>query len=115
MCQSKRFLQLLWPATEKGRTELWICCINKQSLCKETTGKCCKKERTGDEKIWKRSVQKVTVTLRRHCSNKPFEGSEDIPCLYCNELFSISEPGESWIRYTECSVWAHCVLDFQKE
>ena len=46
---------------------------------------------------------------------KPFEGTEDSPCLDCNKPFSISKPAESWIQHTEYKLWAHCELEVQKE
>jgi hypothetical protein len=33
---------------------------------------------------------------------------EDCPCLYWNELFSSSKPGESRLRCVKCKLWAHC-------
>lgn len=40
-----------------------------------------------------------------------FEGAgdddNDCPCLYCNELFSLSKPGESWLQCMKCKSWAH--------
>lgn len=104
-------------AKEKDRTESWNCCINQQSLCKEGEGNGCKKERkkTRFEKVWNTSVQKVTVMLRWQCSKEAIEGTEDSPCLYYNDPFSISKPGESWIQYAECKLWAHCEQEVQKE
>jgi hypothetical protein len=42
---------------------------------------------------------------------------EDCPCLYCNELFSFSKPGESKLPCSEYKLWAQCVcvLELQKE
>jgi hypothetical protein len=36
------------------------------------------------------------------------EREEYCPCLYCNELFFSSKPGESWLRCVKCKLWAHC-------
>ena len=33
--------------------------------------------------------------------------SEDVRCLYCDELFSESLASEQWIRCTVCGKWAH--------
>lgn len=33
---------------------------------------------------------------------------EDCPCLYCNELYSVSRPGEFWLQCMNCKLWAHC-------
>ena len=118
MCQSKWFLQLLWPAqmckTEKENRIVDLL-YNQQFLWKETEGKCYNKERTGVEKVWMTSVQRLQLHSEDVVQKNPFEGREDSPCLYCNKLFSFSQPGESWFQYTECKLWAHCVLEVQKE
>lgn len=38
----------------------------------------------------------------------PDNDDEDCPCLYCNELYSLSRPGESWLQCMNCKLWAHC-------
>ncbi|XP_049888124.1 uncharacterized protein LOC126382356 [Pectinophora gossypiella] len=35
------------------------------------------------------------------------EDDEDCPCIYCNDLYSRSKPGESWLRCMSCYRWAH--------
>lgn len=35
------------------------------------------------------------------------DDTEDCPCLYCNELYSRSKPGEHWVRCQQCKLWAH--------
>jgi hypothetical protein len=37
-----------------------------------------------------------------------FDKEENCPCLNCNELFSFSKLGETWLQCTECKLWAHC-------
>lgn len=32
---------------------------------------------------------------------------EDCACIYCNDLYSRSKPGEDWLRCVQCSLWAH--------
>jgi hypothetical protein len=32
---------------------------------------------------------------------------EDVPCLYCNELFSWSKSKEVWLKCQSCGMWAH--------
>ncbi|KAK4871694.1 hypothetical protein RN001_015818 [Aquatica leii] len=33
--------------------------------------------------------------------------ADDCPCLYCNELYSHSRPGEHWLKCQLCNKWAH--------
>ncbi|KAJ0178473.1 hypothetical protein K1T71_006296 [Dendrolimus kikuchii] len=40
-------------------------------------------------------------------SNNSQDEEEDCPCIYCNDLFSRSKPGENWLRCLNCSHWAH--------
>lgn len=35
------------------------------------------------------------------------EGDEDVPCLYCNELYSWSRSKELWLKCQICGKWAH--------
>ncbi|XP_041972305.1 uncharacterized protein LOC121728230 [Aricia agestis] len=35
------------------------------------------------------------------------DDDDDCPCIYCNDLYSRSKPGECWLRCLECSRWAH--------
>ena len=35
------------------------------------------------------------------------DDSGDCPCLYCNELYSQSRPGEHWLKCQHCELWAH--------
>ncbi|GLV46268.1 hypothetical protein CBL_12345 [Carabus blaptoides fortunei] len=35
------------------------------------------------------------------------DDEEDVPCLYCNELFSKSRSGEQWLQCQVCSKWCH--------
>lgn len=32
----------------------------------------------------------------------------DAACIFCNELYSKSKPGEFWLRCQMCSNWSHC-------
>lgn len=31
----------------------------------------------------------------------------DVPCLFCNDLFSLSKPNETWLKWNMCRKWAH--------
>lgn len=35
------------------------------------------------------------------------DDEDDCPCIYCNDLFSRSKPGEDWLRCLNCLRWAH--------
>lgn len=35
------------------------------------------------------------------------EDDSDVPCIYCNDLFSHSRSREKWIRCQQCKQWAH--------
>ena len=77
-----------------------------------------KKERKKEPELRKSGIQvcrRLQLCSEDTVQKKPFKGRKDSPCLYCKEPFSISKPGESWIQYTECKVWAHCELEVQKE
>lgn len=39
--------------------------------------------------------------------NNAQEDEEDCACIYCNDLFSRSKPGEDWLRCLICLHWAH--------
>ena len=34
-------------------------------------------------------------------------GDEDVPCLYCHEMFSASLSRERWVKCSVCDDWAH--------
>jgi hypothetical protein len=70
--------------------------LTSSPYVKKTEGKCCKKKER--ERQVCRRVQLCSVDI---VQKKTFDAREDIPCLYCNKLFPISEPGESWIQYTD--------------
>lgn len=35
------------------------------------------------------------------------DDDDDVPCLYCNDLFSHSKPKETWLKCIKCGKWAH--------
>ncbi|KAH9632846.1 hypothetical protein HF086_013633 [Spodoptera exigua] len=35
------------------------------------------------------------------------DDEEDCSCIYCNDLYSRSKPGDDWLRCMKCSLWAH--------
>ncbi|KAJ8728782.1 hypothetical protein PYW07_006478 [Mythimna separata] len=35
------------------------------------------------------------------------DDEDDCACIYCNDLYSRSKPGEDWLRCLQCSHWAH--------
>lgn len=35
------------------------------------------------------------------------DDSEDCPCLYCNEQYTQSKPGEHWLKCQQCKLWSH--------
>lgn len=57
--------------------------------------------------------RKVTKRLLENDSeeenipNNLQDDEEDCPCIYCNDLFSLSKPGEDWLHCLNCSHWAH--------
>jgi len=126
MCQSKWFLQLLWPAQmckreRKKELNRGSVVLTSNPYVKKLKEIAARKEERKKEKelelrLFGRQVcKRLPLCLEDILQKKPFEGREDRPCLYCNEPFCISKPGESWIQYTECKLWAHCELDVQKE
>lgn len=57
--------------------------------------------------------RKVTKTIFQEDSeeenlpNYAQDDEEDCACIYCNDLYSRSKPGEDWLRCLKCSHWAH--------
>lgn len=41
------------------------------------------------------------------CADGVEDDDDDCVCIYCNDKFSHSKSGESWIRCTKCKMWAH--------
>ncbi|CAH1966597.1 unnamed protein product [Acanthoscelides obtectus] len=35
------------------------------------------------------------------------DDDDDCACLYCNELYSLSQSQEGWLRCQMCHMWAH--------
>ncbi|KAK9882792.1 hypothetical protein WA026_023306 [Henosepilachna vigintioctopunctata] len=61
----------------------------------------------------KKKRRKVTKTIFQEDSeeenlpNYDQDDEEDCACIYCNDLYSRSKPGEDWLRCLKCSHWAH--------
>lgn len=55
--------------------------------------------------------QRQTVQSMESSSDADFfaenDDDEDCPCIYCNDLYTRSKPGESWLRCMSCFRWAH--------
>lgn len=61
------------------------------------------------EKKRKRVVKKP---VRDDSSDEDFptdaiDDEVDCACIYCNDLYSRSKPGECWLKCTKCALWAH--------
>ena len=35
------------------------------------------------------------------------EDNDDAACIYCNDVYSRSKPGETWLKCNKCCLWAH--------
>lgn len=57
----------------------------------------------------KRAARQTRMKLRHEADvKKEFQSDDnDVPCLYCNDLFSDSKPEEMWLKCNKCSKWAH--------
>ncbi|XP_069695651.1 uncharacterized protein [Periplaneta americana] len=51
--------------------------------------------------------RKLSLEVAEDDEDSDESDSGDVPCLYCNDLFSHSKPKESWLRCIKCSMWAH--------
>lgn len=71
------------------------------------------KDRQSNKNPTEKRKRKVTKVLFDDDSDEEVfavectEDEEDCPCIYCNDLFSRSKPGEGWLRCMLCSRWAH--------
>lgn len=71
-----------------------------------------------DEEKKQKELRKTSRNVKRRLdlnSEDVFEeelfdnaDDDDCPCLYCNELFSLSKPGANWLQCMKCKSWAHC-------
>lgn len=67
------------------------------------------KERAKLARAAKRKVKVVEETSDEENTQVNLEecDDEDIPCLYCNELYSWSKSREFWLKCQACGKWAH--------
>jgi hypothetical protein len=61
---------------------------------------------------WSRQVKKdkkATAASQVNEKGKKRKGKsdDDVPCLYCEEMFSASRPKEKWSMCYSCKKWAH--------
>lgn len=103
----------------RGKTAILTSSPYKAQLEAEVSGnKFCSKQLKSTECIQKKrmrkksSIGKETEKKKRICkkenkSNNASKGgtSDDVECLYYNELYSMSNEG--WISYAMCFKWAH--------
>lgn len=74
-----------------------------------------KAEEKKQQLIRKSQRKKVKKVLHKDSEDESEEGEkdfsededEDAACIYCNELYNQSCPGEDWIRCQTCKKWCH--------
>lgn len=64
------------------------------------------------EKRLRASRQRSTALIYDSSGSEDFlceteDDDNDCACIYCNDLFSRSKPGEGWLRCMTCFLWAH--------
>jgi hypothetical protein len=81
---------------QKEETKSSIRCINQQPYINEVKEKAAEKKKKQELRKSGRYVRKwLQLDSENMFQEKLFHEGEDCPCLYCNELFSSSKPGES--------------------
>ncbi|KAM3963977.1 uncharacterized protein ACR2FA_002014 [Aphomia sociella] len=60
-----------------------------------------KKKRKATKKLFEENDEEEDFPSIFH------DDEEDCACIYCNDLYSRSKPGEGWLQCLQCSLWAH--------
>lgn len=55
----------------------------------------------------RRKITKVLFDDDPENADFAADDDDDCPCIYCNDIFSRSKPGETWLRCITCNHWAH--------
>lgn len=94
--------------TRKRGNTGWLNSTPEMEALKAKSAEKVAKIRKQEGRKAKRKVHYTNVTNEED-TIEAFEddGSEDVACIYCNELFSHSKAREKWIRCQKCSSWCH--------
>lgn len=98
------------PAKKKREVKKLLFDDGKPNSKKNPSSKSTENKAPEKRQIPKRQRQ-FAQTIDSSSDNEEFaaenEDEEDCPCIYCNDLYSRSKPGESWLRCMSCFRWAH--------
>ena len=103
------------PKRKKGKSQIFTDTPVKRQIEMEASSVKSRKKIFNQEaaqKMTKKQKQKQNKDSSKGKSKSkakedPAPVMEDWLCLFCNELYSASTPGEEWIRCSLCLDWAH--------